>query len=67
MEDSPERLALMREMKRLLVAYMPYKFHGHRFVNVFVHPWVVGFRRHPYARDFFKWIDIDAQAAAQHL
>jgi ABC-type transport system substrate-binding protein len=67
MEDSPERLALMREMKRLLVAYMPYKFHGHRFINWFVHPWVVGFRRHPYARDFFKWIDIDAQAAAQHL
>lgn len=67
MEDSPERLALMREMKRLLVAYMPYKFHGHRFVNVFVHPWVIGFRRHPYARDFFKWIDIDAQAAAVHL
>jgi ABC-type transport system substrate-binding protein len=65
MEDSPERLALMREMKRLLVAYMPYKFHGHRFINHFVHPWVVGYRRHPYARDFFKWIDIDLDEAAR--
>jgi ABC-type transport system substrate-binding protein len=65
MHDSPERLAIMTEMKRLLVAYMPYKFHGHRIVNTFVHPWVVGFRRHPYARDFFKWVDIDRDAAAR--
>jgi ABC-type transport system substrate-binding protein len=63
--DSPERLAIMHEMKRLLVVHMPYRFHGHRFVNSFVHPWVIGYRRHPYSRDVFKWIDIDvAQRAA---
>jgi ABC-type transport system substrate-binding protein len=65
MQDTSERLAVINDMKRLLVAYMPCKFHGHRILNWFVQPWVVGFRRHPYARDFFKWIDIDREAAAR--
>ena len=52
--------AVMREMNRLMVAYMPYKFHGHRIGNGFIHPWVIGYRRHPFYRDWFKWIDIDA-------
>ncbi len=59
MGDSPERLAKMREMKRILATYMPYKFHGHRILNAFVHPWLVGYRRHPYMRETFKWVDID--------
>lgn len=63
LQDSAERLAIMNRMKRLMVAYMPYKFHGHRFINWFVQPWVIGFRRHPYARDFFKWIDVDRDGA----
>jgi ABC-type transport system substrate-binding protein len=65
--DGPERLAIMREMKRLLVAYMPYKFHGHRFVNSLAQPWVIGFRRHPYARDFFKYLDIDVDLLAREV
>jgi ABC-type transport system substrate-binding protein len=62
--NSPERLAVMREMKRLIAVYMPYRFHGHRIVNNFVHPWVIGYRRHPFARDAFKWIDIDVDQRA---
>lgn len=65
--DSPERLALLREMKRLLVAHMPIRFHGHRFVNSFVHPWVIGYRRHPYLRDTYKWIDIDVDQRARSV
>lgn len=57
--DGPERSAAIRELKRLFVTYMPYKVHGHRFVNDVMHPWLVGYRRHPYARDFFKHIDVD--------
>jgi ABC-type transport system substrate-binding protein len=65
MPNGPERLAVMREMKRMLAVYMPYRFHGHRILNNFVHPWVIGYERHPFARDVFKWIDIDvAQRAA---
>ena len=57
--DGPERDAMIREMKRIFVAYMPYKVLAHRFVNDVSHPWLLGYRRHPFARDFFKWIDID--------
>jgi hypothetical protein len=46
-------------MKRLFVAYMPYKVHGHRFVNDLSQPRLIGYRRHPFARDFFKWVDVD--------
>ncbi len=62
--DGPERNAVIDEMKRIWIAYMPYKVHGHRYVNDLSHPWVIGYRRHPFARDFFKWVDIeDTQAA----
>jgi ABC-type transport system substrate-binding protein len=60
--DGPERDAVIFEMKRLFNVYMPYKIHGHRFANDVSHPWLVGYRRHPFARDFFKYIDIDPEA-----
>jgi ABC-type transport system substrate-binding protein len=57
--DGPERDAKIHEMKRLFVAYMPYKVHGHRYINDLTQPWLIGYRRHPFARDFFKYVDID--------
>jgi len=57
--DGPEREAVIYEMKRLFVAYMPYKVHGHRYANDLSQPWLIGYRRHPFSRDFFKYIDID--------
>jgi ABC-type transport system substrate-binding protein len=57
--DGPERDTMIHEMKRLFVVYMPYKVHGHRYINDLTQPWLIGYRRHPFARDFFKYIDID--------
>ncbi len=57
--DGPEREALYLEAKRLFVAYAPYKFVGHRIESAVYHPWVVGYRRHPFMRQFWKYIDID--------
>ncbi len=62
MPDGPERDAVIREMKRLFVVYMPYKLHGHRYINDVTQPWLIGYRRHPFARDFFKYIDVDPTA-----
>jgi ABC-type transport system substrate-binding protein len=62
MPDGPERNAVIHEMKRLFLTYMPYKVHGHRFVNDMMHPWLIGYRRHPFSRDFFKHIDVDMAA-----
>lgn len=57
--DGPERLAAIRDAMKLLIAYAPYKFHVHRVENDLMHPWVTGFRRHPFTNRFFELIDID--------
>ena len=59
MPDSPERLALMEEANKLMVAYMPYKVHVHRYFTDLAQPWVVGYHRNIFVREFYKYVDID--------
>lgn len=63
--DGPERDALFLEAKKLFVAYAPYKFVGHRIDTAVFHPWVIGYRRHPFRRDFWKFVDIDNGVRAE--
>jgi ABC-type transport system substrate-binding protein len=63
--DGSERDAIFHAAKKLFVAYAPYKFVGHRIETAVLHPWVVGFRRHPFMRDFWKYVDIDDDALAK--
>jgi ABC-type transport system substrate-binding protein len=65
--DGPEREALFHAAKKLLVAYAPYKFVGHRIETSVMQPWLIGFRRHPFMRDFWKYVDIDDDALAQGM
>lgn len=64
--DGPQRLALMQQAQKLLIAYAPYKFHVHRIWTDMAHPWVKGYSRNIFVRDYWKYLDIDpaAQAAA---
>jgi hypothetical protein len=39
---------------------MPYKFRAHRIGTDLMQPWLKGYKRHPNALDFWKYIDIDA-------
>ena len=48
----PERLAVMEEAKKIMVAYMPYKVHVHRIFTDLAHPWVVGYHRNIFVREF---------------
>ena len=57
--DGPERLAAMDEAKRLMVAYMPYKVHVHRIFTDMAQPWVVGYDRNIFVREFWKYVDLD--------
>ena len=57
--NGPERLALMAQARNIALAYLPYKAHTHRILTDLAHPWVIGYKRHPFARDFFKYLDID--------
>jgi ABC-type transport system substrate-binding protein len=59
--DGPEREALMRQAKNLLVAYMPYKVHMHRALLDLVHPWLQGYWRHPFMRDWFRYMAVEGR------
>lgn len=59
MPDGPERLAIMQQMVKIMVAYMPYKFSTHRIRTDLIHPWLLGYRRHPVSRGFWRYVDID--------
>ena len=65
--DGPERLALIEQMKRIGVAYMPYKINAHRFASDLTQPWVIGYRRHPFMREFWRYVDVDPGPQAAHL
>jgi ABC-type transport system substrate-binding protein len=58
--DGPERMALMQDAQKLMVAYMPYKVHVHRIFNDLAQPWVVGYSRNIFVREFWKYVDVDA-------
>jgi ABC-type transport system substrate-binding protein len=57
--DGAEREAIIERMKRLSVAYMPYKVSAHRVATDLMHAPVTGYRRHPFLRDFFRYIDVE--------
>jgi ABC-type transport system substrate-binding protein len=57
--DGPEREAVMRQAKDMLVAYMPFKVHMHRVVSDVVQPWTLTYWRHPFMRDLWRFVDVE--------
>ncbi len=57
--DGPERLALMREAQRLLLAYAPLLPHSHALRVDLTQPHVIGYRRHPFTRDWWRHTALD--------
>ena len=65
--DGPERLALFEEAKRILLAYMPYKFGVHRIYTDLAQPWLLGYRRPPYWQTWWHYVDVDGAAQAKAI
>ena len=65
MPDGAEREALMWRAEQLMIAYMPYKIHVHLIFTDLAQPWVVGFHRNVFLRDFWKYVDIDREEFAR--
>ncbi len=59
MPDGPERQKVMQDAAKLMVAYVPYKISGHRIATDLMHPWVIGYKRNPFIREFWKFVDVD--------
>ncbi len=65
MPDSPERIAKIRELQKILIAYAPMNYLLHTYAIDFSYPWVKNYRRWPFVRDWWRYVDIDVQAQAQ--
>jgi ABC-type transport system substrate-binding protein len=59
MADGPERDAVINEAVRILTAYAPYRWRTHRIALDLSQPWLVGYRRSPFALDWWRYVDID--------
>jgi ABC-type transport system substrate-binding protein len=59
MPSSEERFALMKQAEKLGVAYMPVRFSTHRIATDMMQPWLVGYKRNPFMREFWSYVDID--------
>ena len=64
--DGPERMEKMDAAKKLMIAYMPYKVHVHRIWTDLNQPWVTGYHRNIYVREFWKYVDVDNALYAKH-
>ncbi len=62
--NGPERLAVMQKMKEITVAFMPYKAHVHRIWTDLAQPWVVGYHRNVFLREWWRYVDIDPAVRA---
>ena len=62
--DGPERQAALREMARLLAAWMPYKLHVHRIQSDLTQPWLIGFDRNSFTTRLWDTLDIDPATRA---
>ena len=57
--DGPERQKAFREIEKIAVAYMPYKFTLNRLSIDMSQPQLIGYRRPLFWRDFWQYVDID--------
>ncbi len=63
--DGPQRDAVMRQAKNLMVAYMPYKTHVHRIRNDLLHPDLRSYWRHPFMRDIWRFVDVQSAPGSE--
>ncbi len=62
--DGLERDALTQQALRLSLAYMPIKVRGHNIETWLTQSHVRGFVRHPFIRDFWRYVDVGDAATA---
>jgi ABC-type transport system substrate-binding protein len=59
MPDTPERTALYQRMVRLLWVYAPWRVNSLLQQSILIYPWVIGYKKHPFAHEPFRYLDVD--------
>ena len=52
---------------RLLAVYAPWKSFVHRKRDQMIQPWVLGWRKHAFLHDTYRYVDIDLDLRAMYL
>ena len=58
MPDSPERTALYRRMVHILWVYNPWRVNSMFQYTILIHPWVKGYKKHPFGHEPYRYIDV---------
>jgi oligopeptide transport system substrate-binding protein len=61
MPDSPERTALYSRMVHILWVYGPWRVNSMMRNTIMIQPWVLGFKKHPFAHDPWRYLDVDLE------
>ena len=64
---SPQRQKLYRRMIGLMLVYAPWKLGIHRQRPALVHPWVIGYKKHPNSAVPWRYLYIDAEMRRRAL
>jgi ABC-type transport system substrate-binding protein len=67
MPDSPDRTELYRRMVHLLWVYNPWRVNHLIRYSILIHPWVIGYKKHPFGHEPWRYLDIDLDARAKGL
>ena len=59
MVNGSERIAAIRKMQQIFIAQSPSNITTHRLIIDMNYPWVIGYRRWPFARDWWQYVDVD--------
>jgi oligopeptide transport system substrate-binding protein len=65
MPDSPARTALYDQMVKMLWIDNPWRVNFMRQGTILVHPWVKGYKKHPFAHEPWRYLDIDTTLVKQ--
>ncbi len=65
--DGPERVADFHEMMKIFTAYAPGNAINHRYAIDMSYPWVTGYRRWPFTRDWWRYVDVDMDLRTKTL
>ena len=67
MPDSPERTRLYQQMVHILWVYNPWRVNTLKQGNIAMHPWVIGYKKHPFGFEPFRYLDIDTSKLPIHI
>ncbi len=62
-----ERTRIYQDMARLIAVYAPWKLNVHRMYNHMTQGWVLGWAKHPFLHETYRYVDIDLERRAKAI